>query len=239
MRIEIIDAGDGKTSDPGRPIDRAINEAMTDGWFRGRSERSVARLDSILRANPPGPTATPERYYQLASFVALLGYPDRARAMAREAEALVRDSVARRNTHSLRVGFEGDMAMAEGRAADAAAAYRRADVGGDGLPEGCSFCTPAFAGMAYDRANQADSAIANLERYLNTTSPGRVGLDRWLMAPAHKRLGELYEAKGDTKRAAEQYAAFVELWKRADPDLQPKVTEVRTRLERLRRTMPQ
>jgi DNA-binding SARP family transcriptional activator len=60
-----------------------------------------------------------------------------------------------------------------------------------------------------------------------------------MLAPAHKRLGELYEAKGDTKRAAAHYASFVELWKNADPDLQPKVTEVRARLERLRRSLPQ
>ena len=53
------------------------------------------------------------------------------------------------------------------------------------------------------------------------------------------RLGELYEARGDAKRAAEHYATFVELWKRADPDLQPKVTQVRMRLAALRRTLPQ
>ena len=60
-----------------------------------------------------------------------------------------------------------------------------------------------------------------------------------MMAPAHKRLGELYEAKGDARRAAEHYSAFVELWKRADPDLQPKVAQVRTRLAALRRALPQ
>jgi hypothetical protein len=60
----------------------------------------------------------------------------------------------------------------------------------------------------------------------------------WLSGPIHKRLGELYEAKGNAKRAAEEYATFVELWKRADPDLQPKVAEARTRLERVRRALP-
>ena len=60
-----------------------------------------------------------------------------------------------------------------------------------------------------------------------------------MLGPAHKRLGELYEARGDTKRAAEHYAAFVELWKRADPELQPKVAEARMRLERVRRSLPQ
>ena len=129
--------------------------------------------------------------------------------------------------------------MAEGRVAEAVAAYRRSEIGGDGLPDGCTFCAPAFTGIAYDRANMADSAIANLERYVAIVSPGRMSLDRYLLAPTFKRLGELYEAKGDAKRAAEHYSAFVELWKRADPDLQPKVAQVRTRLAALRRTLPQ
>jgi len=58
------------------------------------------------------------------------------------------------------------------------------------------------------------------------------------MAPTHKRLGELYEAKGDNAKAVSHYSAFVNLWQRADPDLQPKVTEVRARMDRLAKTLP-
>jgi DNA-binding SARP family transcriptional activator len=47
------------------------------------------------------------------------------------------------------------------------------------------------------------------------------------------RLGELYEEKGDRVKAADRYAEFVKLWKRADPELQPKVTEAKQRLEAL------
>jgi hypothetical protein len=53
-----------------------------------------------------------------------------------------------------------------------------------------------------------------------------------------KRLSELYEARGDAVRAVSHYARFVNLWKRADPDLQQKVAEVRARMERLARTLP-
>ena len=59
----------------------------------------------------------------------------------------------------------------------------------------------------------------------------------WLPA-IHKRLGELYEARnapGDRQRAVAHYARFVSLWDRADPELQPKVREVRQRLARLER----
>jgi hypothetical protein len=48
-----------------------------------------------------------------------------------------------------------------------------------------------------------------------------------------RRLGELYEAKGDTANAVAHYRAFVELWKNADPELQPRVAEVKRRVEAL------
>ena len=53
------------------------------------------------------------------------------------------------------------------------------------------------------------------------------------LAGVRRRLGELYEAKGDTAKAVEQYRAFIEQWKNADPELQPRVVEVRRRLQAL------
>ena len=48
-----------------------------------------------------------------------------------------------------------------------------------------------------------------------------------------KRLGEIYEAKGDKTKAIESYTRFVDLWKDADPPLQPAVREVKDRLAKL------
>jgi hypothetical protein len=62
--------------------------------------------------------------------------------------------------------------------------------------------------------------------------------DAVVLAGIHKRLGELYEAKGENQKAASHYLAFIELWKNADPALQPKVAEVRQRLARLSNTEP-
>jgi tetratricopeptide (TPR) repeat protein/tRNA A-37 threonylcarbamoyl transferase component Bud32 len=222
----------------GGPFGRAVAAAMTDGWFRGRTQQAIARLDSLARTIPARDSSSIDELLDLGSTYAIIGAADRARAMVREADALVLDSLTRRNMASRRADLDGDIAMAEGRTPAAVAAYHRAELGGDGLPAGCTFCAPAFLGIAYDRGNMADSAIANLERYLSTPSPGRVSLDRWLMAPAHKRLGELYEARGDNARAVSHYTAFVNLWQRADPDMQPRVAEVRARMERLLRTLP-
>ena len=89
-------------------------------------------------------------------------------------------------------------------------------------------------GIAYDLAQQPDSAITAFSRYVNSTSIlGRFPTDRFFLAGSYKRLGELLEAKGDRAGAAHYYAKFVELWKNADPALQPQVADVRKRLVRL------
>jgi hypothetical protein len=46
-------------------------------------------------------------------------------------------------------------------------------------------------------------------------------------------LDELYEQRGDQARAADYYSQFAELWRGADPDLQPRVAEARRRLAAL------
>jgi hypothetical protein len=57
--------------------------------------------------------------------------------------------------------------------------------------------------------------------------------DPFWLAPAMKRTGELYEARGDVANAVKHYKDFVETWKGADAELQPKVAEVRRRIARL------
>jgi hypothetical protein len=49
-----------------------------------------------------------------------------------------------------------------------------------------------------------------------------------------RRLGQLYEARGDRVRAADQYARFVALWNEADPEFQPLVSAARARLAQLK-----
>jgi hypothetical protein len=44
----------------------------------------------------------------------------------------------------------------------------------------------------------------------------------------------LYEAKGDREKALSHYLAFIALWKDADPELQPKVAEVKARVARMK-----
>jgi len=73
-----------------------------------------------------------------------------------------------------------------------------------------------------------------LTRYVNSSSMlQRIGIDRYFLAGSYKRLGELWEAKGDRAKAAHYYSKFLDLWKNADAALQPQVTDARKRLARL------
>ena len=86
---------------------------------------------------------------------------------------------------------------------------------------------------AFDLSDRPDSAIAAFERFVATPEPD-LEFTALYQAGSYKRLGELYEAKGDTARAIMNYERFIDLWRDAEPVLQPKLREARARLDRLR-----
>ena len=87
--------------------------------------------------------------------------------------------------------------------------------------------------MAFERANLPDSALAAYRRAAGRGTGLKLLGDAWGLAPSLKRLGELYEERGDRSRAQEFYGRFLDLWKDADPTLQPAVREVRARMAQL------
>jgi hypothetical protein len=56
---------------------------------------------------------------------------------------------------------------------------------------------------------------------------------RWA-ARAHRWAGELYAQRGDNRRAIEHLDKFLEMWSKAEPELQGEVREARSRVEQLR-----
>ena len=77
----------------------------------------------------------------------------------------------------------------------------------------------------HDLAGHADSAIALYQRYLGRASQLDVRL-LWL-DPAHlaetfEALGRNYENRAQPDSAANYYQALLDLWKNADPMLEPK-----------------
>jgi eukaryotic-like serine/threonine-protein kinase len=120
-----------------------------------------------------------------------------------------------------------DLALASGKPGDALAGYRSA------LKTVCAACLQPKIARALESLQRPDSAIAAYEAYLRSTNSDQLVTDARELARTYKRLGELYEARGDTKRAIQRYGDFVELWKDADAALQPTVAEVRERITKL------
>jgi len=172
---------------------------------------------------------------QLASMLAVGGQPERARAILREFESSVRDTALLRSVQPALHATRGWIALADGKPQEALTEFGRGDVAPDGPSTACTICLPAQLARAFDAAGQPDSAIAEYARYISTPFVGRWGetLDASMLPATHERLGQLYEAKGDVVKAAEHYRAFIELWKDADPELQPRVAEARRRLAKL------
>jgi tetratricopeptide (TPR) repeat protein len=87
--------------------------------------------------------------------------------------------------------------------------------------------------LSHDQAGNADSAVAAMERYVARAEP-----DLWTqsraLAPMSRRLGELYEARGDRVKAIEAYQRVVDLWRNGEPDFQRQAREVQTRIDKLR-----
>jgi tetratricopeptide (TPR) repeat protein len=122
----------------------------------------------------------------------------------------------------------GEVALFEGRADEALRRYRARSSGA------CFTCQMADVARAFNLLGQTDSAIVYYGRYVSTPNQGRSVTDAFRLAEAYLRLGGLYEAKGDARKAIERYEDFVELWKNADPDRQPIVAEARASISRLR-----
>ena len=125
----------------------------------------------------------------------------------------------------------GDIALSEGRYAEAARLHGRA---GDLVP-GAENMYPHRA-HPHDLLGHADSAIALYQAYL-----GRVAqldfrlfwLDPAHLAEAYEALGRNYELRGQADSSAKYYQALLDLWKNAEPALEPKRNALREALARV------
>jgi eukaryotic-like serine/threonine-protein kinase len=214
-------------------LEDAVSLGFLDMWFRRQPARGLETVEAALRRYPLASLKPMDRpYLWLAVAYAAAGKPGKARELLTEYEREV-PAAYRRRAEPFRQWAWGQVAMADGRIADAVSELE--DFASTRVRD-CRPCGLAALAQAYDRAGQADSAIATYERYIGTPDIVRLG---WIMrlgndgtqlAPAHKRLGELYEQRGDRKRARHHYARFVELWRECDPELRPAVIEVQQKL---------
>jgi len=205
--------------------------------IKGPSAIGLARLDSAIASVPFRDLPMVDRPY-LSSAVALAraGNVAKARAMLERYRTEMTDTSIRRVQSAELHRALAEIALAEGKAGEALDELRRGDVGYDGAPaDECGACLALGLARAFDAAGKADSAVAYFERYLATPYwlKGDPDADPIRLPAIRERLGQLYEALAQQEKAAEQYRAFIELWKNADPELQPRVAEARQRLAKL------
>jgi tetratricopeptide (TPR) repeat protein/tRNA A-37 threonylcarbamoyl transferase component Bud32 len=209
-------------------LDFVLDTVYYAALFQQDRERSRSVLARGLSRNPIESIPSVDRPWE---FIAELGATIGDPALARQALAgYERDEATlARDPEGERARYGAMVALAEQRWDDAIRLLQEAD-------ERISIGPRAAMvrlGRAHAAAGRTDSAIGYFERFLATPDPVPFTDARW-RAPTHRQLGELYEGKGDTRRALEQYVRFTELWGEADPELQPQVRDVRARLARLR-----
>ncbi len=208
----------------------AIRRGLLDVRYRHRPLAGVTAVEAALGRHPLSSIPTLNRpYLALAAFYAEAGRPEVARRLLAEYERLVPERT--RRGHPGRLTAAAAIALAEGRVEDAILGYRawieQAENPADGLFE---------LATTYERAREPDSALAVYER--SVTAPGvRAPLvlfdpvDARAFAATLQRLGALYRARGEHAKARDYYGRFVDLWKDADPELQPIVAEARAALK--------
>jgi tetratricopeptide (TPR) repeat protein len=212
---------------PGAAYNAKLDDPFRELWHRGNvvgGKRAVDRLTAspLFDSLPPGQ----RNYPRLLTLYAIAGDSARAREMFRAWERLPRAGA----NPVVRHRILGDLAMAERRYDDAVREYSAVneDQGA------CLVCDLPPIAYAYDAAGSADSASAIYSRYADGFERP-LGTDATYLAVALRRLAELHDAKGDGQKALSYYARFVELWKDADPDLQPQVRKARARMAELQR----
>jgi tetratricopeptide (TPR) repeat protein/tRNA A-37 threonylcarbamoyl transferase component Bud32 len=218
---------------PTEELSHAVSVAAIDAVVRKAPAKGTALLDEALarqplRSVPPGNRP----YFGLIETYAVLGHPDRARAMLNEYRE-TSDTVRRRLDDAAIHSGLGEILLAEHRYPDAVEEFRRGDTAPDGPANGCRICLPWRLGRAFDAAGQPDSAIVSYEEVLSLPQWGRQALDGIVLPYVHERLGALYENRGDTRKAAAHYRTLIDLWRNADPDLQPRVNAARAAVRRL------
>src|SRR2546421_1785704 len=212
---------------PGKFVEDAIGLAIVDVHYRNAPDAARREVDAALLRHPLASMPPADRpYLGLAWLYADAGQPDRARQLLAEFEAAVPEGV--RRGEPFRHGAAAQIAFAEGRIQDAIRGYRTWYD-----EDGCAVCGLFLLARAYERAGERDSALAVYERAVTTTGYTRAFEEEATLGPTYRRLGELYEERGQLDKARDYYGRFLDLWKDADPELQSIVRDVKQRLVKL------
>jgi tetratricopeptide (TPR) repeat protein len=194
--------------------------------LRNRPDAARRRMDSlvaVLAFDSLPPASRP--YLTLAEFYARTGDAARGKRFyqtwEQEVPRAVRDYEPQRHVAA------GQIALAEGRPRDAITSFRAfREV------EGCRVCWLWEIGQAFEELGQPDSARSSYQDLVTIPEGGTVGR-HYSLPFALRRLGEMAETSGDKAAAIDYYTKLLDLWREAEPELQPRVKEIKRRIGEL------
>jgi tetratricopeptide (TPR) repeat protein len=217
-----------RSADAALSLADLMEAPLIDFWIRSDTASAIRSFHDAVAER----RLMPSQFLEVGSFYAITGRTDLARGFLTDFQA-VSDTAERRRFGYLVHRLRGDITRAEGRIAESLDEIRKGDVREDGPVDGCAICLAAKLAVTFDHGQMTDSAIAQYERYVETPSSWHLDNDHLLLPRILERLGQLHESRDDREKAIHYYAEFAELWKTADPELQPRVAEARRRIRRL------
>jgi serine/threonine-protein kinase len=217
------------TRDRGGRLDLGVDVLLQRAWILGDLRTLAHDVDSLVASVQLDSVPDIQRPYErLVQLYALAGDVPKAKTMLARYE---RSPVLTVNPwfQANRNRMRAHIALAEHRSDDAIRDYQNSDSGR------CVVCVLPHLARAYELGGNADSAIAVLSRYVESTFWDRRPTDAVHLPRTFERLGQLYEQKGDSAEATRYYGRFIDVWKKADPELQPRVLRARQRVAALKR----
>ncbi|MGE5232148.1 MAG: hypothetical protein ACM3NS_10425, partial [Deltaproteobacteria bacterium] len=219
---------------PFRQADPAELRAARDAIARAPAPLEPPRETSVFMSVHNGLHGQ-LRVYLLGLLDARLGDAAGAAQQAKALEAMPVPPEAGSLTHDLAAGVRAEAAARRGRPADVLSAF-------DGVRRESWYematASPFFA-QPRERFIEAEALEAEgrdaeaAPLYRSLSGQGSL-FELPYVAPAHLRLGEIAERRGQPDEAAEHYSRVIKLWRDADAPLQPLVREARARLAKVR-----
>jgi len=200
--------------------------AQRAGLAAGTPERVLPYLSRAIEQaeKEEAPAQRYDAWGLIAQAFAFAGELETTRGLLERMDSLV----AAEDFHPSGIGEQvlAVLALQEGRAEKSLEHLRRARAADFGLR---IRMRQLLLGDAYAALGRLPEAADQYDSM--TTSYLLFWQDSWSEAPlrplAHERLGAVYVAMGDTISAIQHLAEFVDLWKDADPELQPRVEAAR------------
>jgi hypothetical protein len=206
-------------SDPLFKLDRAMVARIRD-----TIGRLVPYPVQVYLGGVPDPAAaTAFRQYLLGLLSARLGDTARGRAHLRDLAAL-RDTMAPRLVR----GLAAEIARSAG---DLTGALRQLELVG-GVPSHSRRLARAGVRERFLRG-EVLRLLGRYEEAIPWYASFWSAYDLFYIAPAHLRLGEIYERLGRTEEALFHYRRFIEMWKDCDAAFRPLLQQAQGAAERL------